>query len=171
LADVRERRIPIVTARELCARVAEAGPAAIRVLHPCPDLAEERGPNDNSLIVHILHGRRAALFAGDAEGWAEQQLVASHAGELRADFLKVGHHGSRTSSSPAFLANVRPSFASISSGARNRFGHPHAATLANLEEVGARVARLDRQGAAEWQSDGIDQELRTFIGGRIDVRR
>jgi competence protein ComEC len=171
LAVLRERRVSLVTARELCARVIEAGPAAIRVLHPCPDLADERGANDNSLVIHILHGRRAALFAGDAERWAEQQLVAHHAGELRADFLKVGHHGSRTSSSPAFLASVRPSFASISSGVRNRFGHPHAAALANLDRAGARVARLDRQGSAEWQSDGGEKQgVRTFIDGLPDVR-
>jgi competence protein ComEC len=166
---LRARGVPLVTARELCAAVDEAGPAAIRVLHPCPDLVAEHGANDNSLVVHIAHGRHAALFAGDAERWAEQQLLARHASELRADFLKVGHHGSRTSSTPAFLASVRPSFASISSGVRNRFGHPHAATLANLEHAGAQVARLDRQGAVQWQSDGTRQEARPFSDGRLSA--
>jgi competence protein ComEC len=70
------------------------------------------------------------------------------------DVLKVGHHGSRTSSSPAFLAAVHPSLAVISSGVRNRFGHPHPRTLAALAAAGIPVLRTDRVGAIVWETDG-----------------
>jgi competence protein ComEC len=167
LALLHARGVNLRTARDLCDLPAAApapAPATLRILHPCPAVAADREPNDNSLVLHVSHGLHAALFVGDAERWAEQRLLAAHAEELRADFLKVGHHGSRTSSSSAFLAHVRPLFASISSGIRNRFGHPHPETLAHLEHAGARVLRLDREGAVEWQSDGSEQAVRTFIG-------
>jgi competence protein ComEC len=162
LEMLRQRGVPLRAARDLCPGITLAG-AAIRVLHPCPALADGREPNDNSLVLRITHGLHTALLVGDAERWAEQRLVATRASDLGADFLKVGHHGSRTSSSPEFLALVRPRFASISSGIRNRFGHPHPEALANLARAGARVLRLDRLGAIEWQSDGLEQSVRTFL--------
>lgn len=144
--------------------------AVLTILHPCPSSSNEHGANDNSLVLRITHGSHAALFMGDAERWAERRLLATHPGELAADFLKVGHHGSRTSSSPEFLARVAPRFASLSSGIRNRFGHPHAEALAHLERAGARALRLDRLGAIEWQSDGSSQRLRTFASGTAPAR-
>jgi competence protein ComEC len=100
---------------------------------------------------------------GDAEQWAEQRLLASSADALDSDFLKVGHHGSRTSSSAEFLARVTPGVAVISCGIRNRFGHPHPEALARLLAVGARIIRLDQAGAALWQSDGEASRLDTFL--------
>jgi competence protein ComEC len=84
---------------------------------------------------------------------------------LRADVLKVGHHGSRTSSSPAFVAAVGPSEAVISAGCRNRFGHPHPSTLATLSAAGARIWRTDRDGAVVVTTDGDTLEARS-IGKR-----
>jgi competence protein ComEC len=118
--------------------------------------------NDDSLVLRVGHGRHAALFVGDAERWAEQRLLATRGDALDADFLKVGHHGSRTSSSAEFLARVTPGIATISCGIRNRFGHPHAEALTHLTAVGARVIRLDQTGAVSWQSDGRSTRLATF---------
>ena len=145
------------SARELCQMSASA--AAIAVLHPCPAL-EERGANDNSLVLRLHLGQHVALLVGDAERWAEERLLGTHADELHADFLKVGHHGSRTSSTPEFIRRVAPRFASISSGVRNRFGHPHAQTLETLASAGAEVLRIDQGGAVEWQTDGTRQRAR-----------
>jgi competence protein ComEC len=167
----RERGVVMKSARDLCvpAPVGAQATAAlpIHVLHPCPGVSGDREANDNSLVLRITHGKHAALLVGDAERWAEERLLATRAHELAADFLKVGHHGSKTSSSPEFLARVAPRFASISCGIRNRFGHPHPQALANLERAGARVLRLDRLGAVEWQTNGSTQSVRTFANGDL----
>jgi competence protein ComEC len=146
------------SARELC-QMSGNGTATIAVLHPCPAVAEH-GANDNSLVLRLQLGQHAALLVGDAERWAERRLLAAHPDELRADFLKVGHHGSRTSSTPEFITRVSPSFASISSGVRNRFGHPHPHTLETLARAGAGILRVDQGGAVEWQTDGRLQRAR-----------
>jgi competence protein ComEC len=82
---------------------------------------------------------------------------------LRADVLKVGHHGSRTSSTPELVAAVRPELAVISCGVRNRFGHPHPETLAALGR--ARILRTDRDGAITIETDGasLDLQLRSTM--------
>jgi competence protein ComEC len=149
------------SAAELCASDGRIDDA-IRLLHPCPAASVAPSANDASLVLRVSHGRHAALFVGDAEGWAEQRLLATRAEALDADLLKVGHHGSRTSSSAEFLARVTPSVASISSGIRNRFGHPHPEALAHLEAVGASVLRLDQTGAVSWQTNGEVASIDTF---------
>lgn len=163
---LRQRGVPLRSAAELCAADGRID-AAIRLLHPCPSAATSGAAaapsaNDASLVLRVSHGRHAALFVGDAERWAEQRLLATRADALDADFLKVGHHGSRTSSSVEFLALVTPSVATISCGIRNRFGHPHAEALAHLGAAGASVLRLDQTGAVTWQSDGQSARLTTF---------
>ena len=115
------------------------GGARVDVLAPCPELARERNPNDNSIVLRVAYGARAFLLVGDAERDEERgatRCASAAPSALRADVLKVGHHGSRTSSSPAFLAAVAPREAVVSFGARNRFGHPHPSTLASLAAAG-----------------------------------
>jgi competence protein ComEC len=89
---------------------------------------------------------------GDAELEEEADLVKAHPSELRTDLLKVGHHGSRTSSSNGFLMKAAPTTAFISCGVRNRFGHPHRFALDALANVGVR--RTDRGGEWRWATDG-----------------
>jgi competence protein ComEC len=137
----------------------------VQVLAPCPGFRGQWGANDNSFVIRLQLGARAFLFTGDAEHEAEQLLLASGA-SLAADYLKVGHHGSRTSSSPAFLERVRPSIASMSTGVRNRFGHPHAPTLANLAAHGAVGLRTDRFGGLRIGTDGAGLEVLTAADGR-----
>ncbi|MFO0761351.1 MAG: DNA internalization-related competence protein ComEC/Rec2 [Byssovorax sp.] len=154
LQGARDRHVPILRPADLCGAPHPIGGALIEVLAPCPGFAPDRGANDNSFVLRITHGKRSALLVGDAEHEEEDALLHRPGLTLRADFLKVGHHGSRTSTSKAFLAAVAPSFATISSGVRNRFGHPHPRTLATLEAQGVPFSRTDRGGQIVWETDG-----------------
>jgi competence protein ComEC len=153
LRGARAHGVPVISPADLCGEHAIGG-ARVEVLAPCPTFSSDEGPNDNSFVLRISYGRRAFLFVGDAERFEEDELLANAKGRLRADVLKVGHHGSRTSSSPAFLAAVAPSTAVISVGCRNRFGHPHGETLRSLAAAGIRAFRTDRDGAVVVTSDG-----------------
>ncbi len=102
--------------------------------------------NEASLVIRVEDGDWSALLAGDAEGLAEASCL-EYSASLRARLLKVGHHGSRTSTSPEFLRAVSPEWAVISVGTGNHFGHPDPATVARIEQAGASVFRTDRDGA------------------------
>lgn len=159
LADLRRRGVPIRRPGALCGPPRVVAGATIEVLSPCPDAHPDRSANDNSFILRIAYGARAVLLVGDAEHEAEEALVSRHGPALRADLLKVGHHGSRTSTSPRFLAAVAPSLAAISCGVRNRFGHPHPEALSRLSAGGnvegnVNIVRTDRGGALLWETDG-----------------
>jgi len=148
--------VPIRAPSEICG-AHFIGDAVVRVLSPCPAYDPDQPPNDNSLVLKISYGRRSFLFVGDAEHFEEGQLLAqgSRPGlDLKADVLKVGHHGSRTSSSAPFIAAVDPSEAVISVGARNRFGHPNPATLSTLSAAHVRVWRTDHDGEISVDTDG-----------------
>jgi competence protein ComEC len=102
------------------------------------------------------------LFTGDAGAETEARLLAS-ADDLRAEILKVGHHGSAYGSTPAFVRAVSPHVAIVSVGRHNLFGHPSPQTIATLEGFGARVYRTDRDGALTVTSDGTDYGVTPFL--------
>lgn len=112
-----------------------------------------------SAVVMIRIGSVRILLTGDAEAPEEAWLLAHGAGALAADVLKVGHHGSVTSTSPAFLAAVAPRVALVSVGAGNRYGHPSAAIIAALRDAGAEVLRTDRLGSVVLRTDGRALEV------------
>ena len=157
LAAMRARGVPVLRPPVLCGSHVIGG-ARVDVLGPCPDFSSDRGPNDNSLVLRVAYRGRSFLFVGDAEREEEEMIVAGGA-TLHADVLKVGHHGSRTSSSAAFLAAVSPCLAVISVGSRNRFGHPSPVTLAALAERNIQVWRTDRDGSVTATTDGDSIEL------------
>jgi competence protein ComEC len=159
LAGAREKHVRILRPRDFCG-ARSLGGALVDVLAPCPDSTPDRGPNDNSIVVRIVYGARSLLFVGDAEAEEEHDLLALGERRLRADVLKVGHHGSRTSSSPAFIGAVAPREAVISVGVRNRFGHPHPATLKTLARAHVRVWRTDQDGEVTAWTDGVRLEVR-----------
>jgi competence protein ComEC len=165
LQIARARGIPIVRPDGFCG-ARDVGGVRIDVLSPCPAPHPDRGANDNSIVMRIAYGERAFLFMGDAEHEAEADLLRLPRDRLHADVLKVGHHGSRTSSTPAFLAAVAPSEAVISSGVRNRFGHPHKGTLDALEAAGIRVWRTDHEGSVSITTDGRALTIETARGAR-----
>ncbi len=152
LEHMRAARVPVLRPAALCGQHLLGG-ARVEVLAPCPGPTPERGPNDNSFVLRISYGRRAFLFVGDAEHEEEADLLR-HPDRLRADVLKVGHHGSRTSSSPAFVRAVAPELAVISCGIRNRFGHPNPVTLTTLRAENIPVLRTDVVGQVVVGTDG-----------------
>jgi competence protein ComEC len=122
------------------------------VLHPAAgDYATPTRSNAMSCVLRLTNGSRSALLAGDIELAQEQRLVAAGA-LLRADLLLVPHHGSKTSSSAAFLDAVQPTLALAQAGYRNRFGHPAPPVLARYRERGIAVVTSPLCGAATWAS-------------------
>jgi competence protein ComEC len=112
-------------------------------------------PNLASTVALVRVGRVRFLLVGDAERAEEDWLLAQDPVRLRADVLKVGHHGSSTSSSAAFLDAVHPRVALISVGAGNTYGHPSADVLRALSSRGAQVLRTDRAGPVVVRTDGV----------------
>ncbi|MFO1282441.1 MAG: DNA internalization-related competence protein ComEC/Rec2 [Burkholderiales bacterium] len=121
------------------------------ILHPvATDYADPRTrTNDLSCVLAVSAGTTRALLTGDIEARSESRLVREAAEALAAEVLVVPHHGSRTSSTPAFVDAVAPTFALFTPGYRNRFGHPRPEIVARYAAAGARVMRTDRDGALE----------------------
>ncbi|MBC2192819.1 DNA internalization-related competence protein ComEC/Rec2 [Listeria sp. FSL L7-0229] len=101
------------------------------------------GGNDDSIVLKAILDNKVWLFTGDLEANGEQKLLDQ---PMKADILKVGHHGSKTSTSKEFIQQVQPTFAIISCGVENRFGHPHVETLNTLKEAETTILRTDLQG-------------------------
>ena len=122
------------------------------LLHPpAAEYGAGLRPNALSCVLRVENGRRSALLVGDIEAAQEARLVQSGA-RLKADVLLMPHHGSKTSSTPAFLDAVQPRFALAQAGYRNRFGHPAAPVLVRYRERGIEVVESARCGAAIWTS-------------------
>ena len=134
------------------------GDAQINVLAPFSDYQPGTEPtNNDSLVMRIAYGSTSVLLEGDAEAPIEDAMVAqsSQPGHsLQSTLLKVGHHGSLTSTRPEFLAQVAPQWAVISCGLRNRYGHPRMEVLEELEAAKARTFSTDINGAACFQLNG-----------------
>jgi competence protein ComEC len=109
--------------------------------------------NNASLVMRMEHGETSFLFTGDAERASEQWLTANSS-YLRSDVLKVGHHGSRTSTTEEFLTAVSPTIAVIQSGANNRFGHPHAEVIERLHAHNVTIYRNDQLGTIRFITNG-----------------
>ena len=109
--------------------------------------------NDWSAVLHVTFGKNTFLFTGDAEAKAEKDMIAAKA-TLKSDVLKVGHHGSDTSTSAAFLKAVSPKYAVISVGKGNSYGHPKRTTLDKLTAAKITTYRTDTKGTVTAVSDG-----------------
>jgi len=126
--------------------------AQVNVLAPFANYQPGPEPtNNDSLVLHVGYGVSSVLFEGDAEAPVEDAMVAQSSlpGQgLQSTLLKVGHHGSITSTRPEFLAKVAPQWAVISCGIHNRYGHPRQEVLEELQEAHARTFRTDIGGAS-----------------------
>jgi competence protein ComEC len=128
-----------------------------------PLIAKTRNDiNENSLAFVLRYARFCMVFTGDAGATAEQRFL--HQGvDLHCQILKVGHHGSAYSSTPAFLAAVHPEYALISVGRHNLFGHPSPSTIAALRDAGASIVRTDQNGAISVTTDGTNVGVTTML--------
>ncbi len=124
--------------------------AKVTVLGPLYEYEEE---NDNSIVLRVSYGKTSFLFTGDMEKTAEKDLINNRV-NVSADVLKVAHHGSSSSTSYAFLREVMPEYAVISTGAGNTYGHPHEEVLSRLRDAGVKLYRTDLQGDIVVYSDG-----------------
>ncbi|HZB87581.1 MAG TPA: ComEC/Rec2 family competence protein [Terracidiphilus sp.] len=141
------------------------GNAAVRVLAPFADYKPGAEPsNDDSLVMRVAYGGTSAMLEGDAEAPVEQAMLAEP--ELASTLLKVGHHGSNTSTRPEFLARVSPQWAVISCGLRNRYGHPRAEVLERLEDAKVRTLSTDIDGASCFTLDGKSVTAEPLCGLR-----
>lgn len=131
------------------------GEATVDILGPAEDFEDN---NDQSVICKVTFGEKKFLFMGDAETAAEQALLET-AADLSADVLKVGHHGSNTSTGEELLDRVDPSIALITCGADNSYGHPDAEVLERLKDADIEIYRCDVNGTIILRSDGKTVEV------------
>ncbi len=111
--------------------------------------------NNYSIVLKITYGDVSFVYTGDAEEESLEEIT----GDLKADVLKVGHHGSNTSTTKSFLEQVKPEYAIISVGAKNSYGHPNSSTLELLEEYTNNIYRTDINGTVIIRSDGVNIEV------------
>lgn len=128
--------------------------ATLQVIAPLRDYISTKPGNDDSLVLRATYGSRSFLLTGDLERSEEFRLLEPGHAPLIADVLKIGHHGSRTSTSEEFLRAVSPSIAMISTGYENSFGHPHPDVVHRLEAAHVTILRTDIQGLSTVRTDG-----------------
>jgi competence protein ComEC len=160
----REKNIPIV--HELRGKAFSWDGVEAQLLWPeiSPQAVGTSAKNNDSLVLHLKYGERGMMLPGDAENQAESSVLSDNdESALRADVLKVGHHGSKNSTTPEFLAAVHPRVAVISAGEDNPYGHPNPELLARLTAAGVRILRTDHDGAVHVLTDGKRLEISCFV--------
>lgn len=138
-----------------------------KILFPTSRLLSENPLNNNSIVAQFNYNNFKMLFTGDIEKLAEQQILKAEKAEIRADILKVAHHGSKTSSIPEFIKAVKPKIALIGVGKNNTFGHPNKQTIKNLENIKCRIYRTDIQGEIIIK---IDQKGRMNVKSKLKIK-
>jgi competence protein ComEC len=139
------------------------GGAHLDILFPDFDVAtlKNGATNDGCVVAHLVYKNTSALFTCDAPQAVEDHLISiSTSTDLKSDLLKVGHHGSKYSSSNEFLDAVAATFAAISVGAHNRYGHPTNEALGRLQAHGAKIYRTDEDGTVIFVSNGEEFSLK-----------
>lgn len=154
LHDLKDHSVPVhYTRRGETIRFEDEPDVVFHILSPTtPDASRElKGGdlNNTSVVLKLDYGKEGILLEGDAQIAAETEMVSHESADLASTVLKVGHHGSDTSSSPAFLGKVHPQVAIISVGNSNRYGHPAQSTLDALHASGAGLFRTDENGTVE----------------------
>lgn len=143
------------------------GGAQFKVLSPEESFVQKgqqkgykHDPNNESVVGRLTFGQFAMLFTGDAEKEAEASIAARYGSELKSQVLKAPHHGSKTSSSAAYLRLVQPETCVISCGAGNDYGHPHKETLKKYAAIHAKTYETDKNGTITITSDGKSYEVK-----------
>ena len=141
------------------------GSSVVTILGP---VKEYEDPNNTSIVLRIVYGETSFLFTGDMETVAETDLIESGA-YLRSTLLKVGHHGSSTSTSYRFLREVAPTYGIISVGKDNSYGHPNESVLSRLSDAEVIFLRTDEKGDIICTGDGKTLTFTTSKGGSLEI--
>jgi len=157
---VEAERVPVAYAR--AGQVWRLGAeVTLMVLSPASDPTEWES-NAASIVALVRYGDTEFMFTGDAGVAIEESVVAGYGSSLAAEVLKLGHHGSRTSTSEDFLQMVSPQYAVVSAGKDNRYGHPHPEVVRRVEQSGAQVMGTADMGTIVFTSNG--KSVRRFEG-------
>ncbi len=158
--EIKNKNIQNILARKGM-RLDIGGGAVIDVLFPDRDVSFWAS-NDGSVVAKLTYGNTSVMLTGDATAQTEKIILSEYSKTaLASDILKVGHHGSRTSSSADFVKAVSPAYAIVSNGKDNKYGHPHQDTLDILTQLGAKVFRTDLLGSIIIKSNG-EKEIFSF---------
>ena len=169
LVEKENARIKIAQAGQ---RIIDSGSWEIKVLYPFENLNGKtvKSVNNTSVVVRLVFGNNSFLFTGDAFKSVEKKLI-SKGEDLDSDILKVGHHGSKTSSKEEFIEKVSPEIAVIQAGEDNPYGHPNQEVLAILQNFGINVFRTDLNGDIKIISDGNNLKIQSSnVKSQINVK-
>jgi competence protein ComEC len=149
---IKEKNVATAVAKQ--GDVIDADPSVkLDVLSPPRNFYFE-AENNNAVAVRLTYGSVSFLFTADMEFEAEDSMLKTYGDKIRSNILKVGHHGSASSTSAEFLKAVDPEIAVISVGARNNFGHPYSGVIAKLQDADADIYRTDEDGSVTVRTDG-----------------
>lgn len=153
LLTIKDKNLKIKTAKA-GNTIIDTDDLKLVVLAPNQDSYESL--NNYSIVLKLTYKEKSFLFMGDAETLSEKEIT----GDVEADVLKVGHHGSRTSTSQAFLNKVNPSYAVISVGLNNDYKHPHQEVLDRIEKKNIKIYRTDQNGDIIFTTDGYNIDVK-----------
>lgn len=164
LEELKAKNLKITIAKGGDVLIDEAG---IKFLILAPNRDDYEKTNDFSIVTKVQYQNASFIITGDAEMDSEMDML-KEGFNLKADVLKVGHHGSSTSSNVAFLEAVKPDYSIISVGADNSYGHPHREVLDRMKEINAEVLRTDKLGDIVFKSDGKELTIEKNTGFTAD---
>lgn len=127
----------------------------IDILFPTENMDGTEDGNSASVVARVSYGETSFLLTGDLSHAGELYLVSLYGDELKSDVLKLGHHGSDTSTHPKFLETVKPKAVVVSAGKNNSFGHPHRAVVELVQKFGAQISSTIDEGNIKFETDGL----------------
>jgi competence protein ComEC len=150
LKEIKAKNIKVISAKG-GEEIVDTQDLQFLILAPNSDEYDET--NEYSIVNRLQYKNTSFLFTGDAEQKSEKEMIKKRM-PLKANVLKIGHHGGRTSTTNVFLAQVAPTYAIISAGKDNDYGHPHKEVLERLNKAGVDIFRTDKNGTIQAYSDG-----------------
>ena len=162
LASFEENKIEVIYA-DTSLVFQEFQPVKLKILHPAYEYRNENNVNNYSIVVKAEYENFAVLFTGDAEKEVEEILIENWGNKLDSDLLKVGHHGSNSSSTFEFLEHVSPEYAVISVGTKNRYDHPDKEVIVRIENSTDKLFRTDLDGAVIFTYGGNSLNIKTIV--------
>ncbi|MFA6520188.1 MAG: ComEC/Rec2 family competence protein [Candidatus Paceibacterota bacterium] len=155
-AEIQKQKIPNILVKKGM-RLNMGHGVLIDILFPDRDVSTWNS-NDGSAVARLSYGATSVMLTGDASVKTERIILEdNNLAQLKSTILKVGHHGSRTSSSTSFVKAVSPAYALVSDGKDNKYGHPHKETLTTLTQLGVKTLRTDLLGTIIMKSDGKNE--------------